>query len=61
MIKQMAWNTFKKTGSIDACMELIQLENMEKQKNKIKNGVIKVEEEYGDYKNQGDCNCREEL
>lgn len=58
MIKQMAWNTFKNTGSIETCMELIQLENMEK--NKDLNGTIKVEG-YGDIKDQGDNNSREEL
>lgn len=31
MIKQMAWNTFKNTGSIDSYLELVQVENMEKQ------------------------------
>lgn len=30
MIKQIAWNTFKKTGSIDSYLELAKLENMEK-------------------------------
>lgn len=58
MIKQMAWNTFKNTGSIEACMELIQLENMEKNKNL--NETIKVEG-YGDIKDKGDSNSREEL
>ncbi len=43
MIKQMAWNTFKNTGSIDSYLELVQLENMEKtqekQNNHIKNNL----------------------
>lgn len=30
MIKQMAWNTFKKTGSIDSYLELVEAENLEK-------------------------------
>ena len=30
MIKQMAWNTFKKTGSIDSYLELAKLKNFEK-------------------------------
>ena len=30
MIKQMAWNTFKKTGSIDSYLELVEVENIEK-------------------------------
>ena len=39
MIKQMAWNTFKKTGSIDSYLELIEVENIEKNllKTEIKN------------------------
>ena len=34
MIKQMAWNTFKNTGDINTFMELIELENIEKNLNK---------------------------
>jgi hypothetical protein len=30
MIKQMAWNTFKKTGNIDSYLELVEIENVEK-------------------------------
>lgn len=30
MIKQMAWNTFKKTGDINSFLELIEVENIEK-------------------------------
>lgn len=30
MIKQMAWNTFKNTGDINTFLELVQLENIEK-------------------------------
>ena len=30
MIKNIAWNMFKKTGNIDTIMELIQVENIEK-------------------------------
>ena len=30
MIKNIAWNMFKKTGNIDTLMELIQVENIEK-------------------------------
>lgn len=39
MIKQMAWNTFKKTGSIDSYLELVEVENIEKDilKTEIKN------------------------
>ena len=45
MIKQLAWNTFKNTGNIDTYLELIEVENIEKN--------LKVNE-YGDNKNQGD-------
>ena len=44
MIKQLAWNTFKNTGNIDTFMELMQVENIEKN--------LKVNE-YGDNKDQG--------
>lgn len=30
MIKKLAWDTFKKTGSIDTFMEYRQIENLEK-------------------------------
>jgi len=30
VIKQMAWNTFKNTGSIDSYLELVEVENIEK-------------------------------
>ena len=53
MIKQMAWNTFKNTGNINTFMELIELENIEKNlKNNIENNSTKVNE-YGEYKNKG--------
>lgn len=44
MLKKIAWNTFKNTGSIDTFMELMQVENMEK---KIK------AEEHGNSKDKG--------
>lgn len=47
--KNLAWNTFKHTGNIDTFMELIQVENIEK--NMAKN----IEEmQYGNNKNEGD-------
>lgn len=58
MIKQMAWNTFKNTGSIDSYLELVQLENIEKNINQNKDGVIKVDK-YGNIQNEGDNNIRE--
>lgn len=37
MIKQMAWNTFKKTGSIDAFLEFKQIESLENLNNQSLN------------------------
>lgn len=57
MIKQMAWNTFKNTGSIDSYLELIELENIEKNKrlNKIEDVGVNI---YGNNKNERDNNIR---
>ena len=33
MIKEIAWNTFKNTGSIDTFLELKQIEDFENNKN----------------------------
>lgn len=49
MIKQMAWNTFKKTGDINTFVELMQVEEVEK---KLK------AEEYGNDKNEGNYTSR---
>jgi len=45
MIKQIAWNTFKKTGDINTFLELIEVENIEKNINKA--------EQYGNIQNKG--------
>ena len=45
MIKQMAWNTFKNTGDINTYLELVEVENIEKN--------LKAEI-YGNCKNEGD-------
>ena len=53
MIKQIAWNTFKNTGNINTFMELMEIENIEKNlNNKVENNLTKVNE-YGDYKDKG--------
>ncbi len=44
MIKQIAWNTFKKTGDINTFLELIEVQNIEKDINKA--------EQYGNIQNQ---------
>ena len=52
MIKDMAWNLFKSTGSVDTFLELKQIENIQ---NEIDN-LQKVETN-GNHKNEGNCNC----
>ena len=47
MLKKMAWNTFKNTGNIDTFMELMEVENIEKN--------LKAEN-YGNNQNQGNHN-----
>lgn len=47
MIKQIAWNTFKNTGNIDTFLELMEVENVEKNIEKMK------AEHNGDYQNKG--------
>lgn len=48
MIKQIAWNTFKKTGNINTFLEYTQLKNIE-------NDIIRIEEN-GNYKNERNNN-----
>ena len=49
MIKQMAWNTFKNTGNINTFMELMEVENLEKN----------IEDkQYGIAKNEGNNNLK---
>lgn len=43
VIKKMAWNTFKNTGNINTFLELVEVENIEKN--------LKAEE-YGNNQNQ---------
>ena len=51
MIKQIAWNTFKNTGNINTFMELIEVENIEKNMKGI---------EDGNNKNKGNSKIREQ-
>ena len=46
MIKQMAWNTFKNTGDINTYLELVEVENIEK-------NMLEAEKQNGNYKGQG--------
>lgn len=41
MIKQLAWNTFKNTGDINSYLELVEVENIEKE---IEKDLLKTEE-----------------
>lgn len=52
MIKQMAWNTFKNTGDINTFLELMQVQNVEKD-------IIKAEQ-YGNIEDKGNNNSREQ-
>ena len=47
MIRKIAWDTFKKTGDINAFLELKQIENIENEMNKEKDN-----KENGKYKNE---------
>ncbi len=49
MIKQIAWNTFKKTGDINTFLEFMELQNVEKNINKV--------EQYGNIQDKGNYNC----
>ncbi len=49
MIKQMAWNTFKKTGDINTFVELMQIEEVEKNLEAEKDGN---NQDQGDYFNR---------
>ncbi len=46
MIKKMAWNTFKITGDINTFLELIEVENLEKNLKGMNNGNNKNERNY---------------
>lgn len=51
MIKQIAWNTFKKTGDINTYLELKQVTNIEE-------NIDEKVENYEISKNQGNSNSR---
>ena len=53
MIKDIAWNTFKNTGSIKTFLELKQIENLEN------SNIYEQKVNLNEYsKNEGDNNCR---
>ena len=49
MIKQIAWNTFKNTGDINTFLELVEVQNMEK-------NMINGEKNNGDIQNKWNNN-----
>lgn len=53
MLKQMAWNTFKNTGNIATFMELMEVQNIEKN---IERDLGNLN--YGDNQNKGNSNFR---
>ena len=66
MLKKMAWNVFRKTGSIDVFLEIKALEQMEKEKENL---ALEVADEIsilddnmvgkdGTNQDEGNCNCR---
>ncbi len=51
MIKQMAWNTFKNTGNINTFLELMEVENIEK-------NLLEAEKQNGNIETKGNSNSR---
>lgn len=51
MIKKMAWNTFKNTGDINTFLELIEVENIEK-------NMLEAKKQDGNIKGEGNSNIR---
>lgn len=53
VIKQIAWNTFKNTGNINTFLELVEVENIEKNIN-----CINGEENNGNIQDKWNSNIR---
>lgn len=60
MIKKLAWNTFKNTGNINTFLELMEVENVERnlQKNTLNNQINYEKDIYGNNKDKGDNSFR---
>lgn len=60
MIKKLAWNTFKNTGDINTFLELIEVENVERdlQKNALNNQINYEKDIYGNNKDKGNNSFR---
>ena len=54
MIKQIAWNTFKNTGDINTFLELVEVENVEK-------NIIEAEKQNGNIEIKRNSNSGEQL
>ena len=60
MIKKLAWNTFKNTGNINTFLELMEVENVERdlQKNALNNQINYEKDIYGNNKDKGNHSFR---
>ena len=60
MIKKLAWNTFKNTGNINTFLELMEVENVERdlQKNALNNQINYEKDIYGNNKDKGNNSVR---
>lgn len=60
MIKKLAWNTFKSTGNINTFLELMEVENVERdlQKNTLNNQINYEKDIYGNNKDKGNNSFR---
>ncbi|MFR2450727.1 MAG: hypothetical protein DBY41_09905 [Clostridium sp.] len=60
MIKKLAWNTFKNTGNINTFLELMEVENVERdlQKNALNNQINYEKDIYGNNKDKGNNSFR---
>ena len=60
MIKKLAWNTFKNTGNINTFLELMEVENVERdlQKNALNNQINYEKDIYGNNKDIGNNSFR---
>ena len=60
MIKKLAWNTFKNTGNINTFLELMEVENVERdlQKNALNNQINCEKDISGNNKDKGNNSFR---
>lgn len=58
MIKKLAWNTFKNTGNINTFLELMEVENIEKNLFNTNNQTNNEKDLYGNNQNKGNSSFR---